>query len=292
MKEFYEDFFDEPPTNDLSEDNFSPKVQIKWQLNDAAMVYAGVSEGFRSGGVNSNARSIDDPDVTGPDDSRLAIPVGYTSETIRAYEVGFKSNPTNILQINGSVYFNQWEDIHLLDVSSDGLWPFTVNASDAEVKGAELELVAIPLDGLLLSFSGSYTDAELKADVLNGVGVPIATKGNEIPFVPKFSLNATANYTFPLVGAYDGLIWASYTHRSKTYSDIANTELARNGNYDLLNFRLGMESETWGIFLFVDNLSDSEDTILRRDPRGSVPPLLLSNYVRPRTIGIEVGINF
>ena len=116
--------------------------------------------------------------------------------------------------------------------------------------------------------------------------------GAATPFVPKFTINVTSSYIFPLMGAYDGLIFASYTHRAKTFSDVANTPLAQNGSYDMVNARLGMEPDTLGFFLFVDNLLDSKDTILRRDPRGSVPPLLLSNYVRPRTVGVEVRFNF
>jgi len=279
------------PVNELDESKFSPKLQVKWQLTDDVLLYAGASEGFRAGGVNSVARDIDDLDVAGPGDTRLSVPKGYDSETIRAYEVGIKSNPTKTLQVNGSIYLNEWEDIHLNDSTSDGLWSFTQNAKKAEVKGAEIEVLAMPAPGLSLSFSGAYTDASIDEDVLDGVGNIIAAAGAEIPFVPKITLNASASYSFPLSNNFDGLFYASYSHRDENYSDIENTEGGKIGSYSMVNARFGIESNSWGVFLYADNLLDSEDATFKRDFRGS-NVLILNRFVKPRTVGVELKVSF
>ena len=276
------------PKNEATEDNFSPKLGLKWQLNDELLLIANISEGFRSGGVNTNARN---PGQVDPGDTRLSIPAGFESETVRAYEIGFKSNPTNTLQINGYVYLNQWEDLHLGEATTDGLFGFTSNAGEAETTGVELELLTMPMDGLVLSVNTAYTDATIQDDVFNAVGGLTIKGGNEIPFVPKFTLSASATYSFPLVGNYTGIAYANYTHRDENFSDAENVPEEINPDSDRVNIRLGMESNVFGVYFYVNNLFDEEVTTFRNNVVEAVP-MVYNSYVRPRTVGLELKLSF
>jgi len=280
------------PTNETDETKFSPKVSLQWRVSEEVMLFATYSEGFRSGGINTNAR----PDAPcGPGapgyDSRCVIPVGFGSETVTAYEIGIKSNPSDNLQINAYVYLNEWEDLHLNGVTADGLFGFNTNAGEAETEGAELELLFSPVNGLVLGLNAAYTDATIAKDVVNALGGVVAQGGNVIPFVPELTFNASATYRFPFVGNYDGLVYASYTHRDENFSDIENTAAEENESLDRVNVRLGMESNRFGIYLYANNLLDEEGTTFRNNVVAAIP-MVYESFVRPRTIGVELTANF
>ena len=66
--------------------------------------------------------------------------------------------------------------------------------------GGELELSVHPTDALLVTFAGSYVEAEFDStvpDTVNGGAIEGIKDGNRIPSVPNWQLSAVATYTFP-----------------------------------------------------------------------------------------------
>jgi len=261
---------------------FSPMAHLSWNVSDDVMLFARYAEGFKAGGVNTNASraAIDNPGLV----SNI-----YGSEKLETIEIGMKSNLTQDLQLNAYVYSSDWQDLQLGFVTPDGLYSYTNNAGSASATGVEVELLARPMDGLTLSFNASNVDAQIDEDVLNAFDEPVAVKGSKIPIVPDLTYSASANYSYSLMDTLSGLAFISYSHRDESFSNPSNTPEQLNGDFNNLKLRLGVEGDEWGIYLYGDNLLDEDSTVIVNDIFGL---LMYKNYTRPKTIGVELSVSF
>ena len=244
------------------------------------MLYARYAEGFRDGGVNPNAQP-----------SRPDIPVDFDPETIDAIELGVKSQPMEWLQINASVYHNEWQDLQLGFVTDDGLLGYTANAGKAKADGAELEVVARPLDGLQIGLNFAYLDATIEQQVENAFGFVLAEKGNDIPFSPEYQSSLSASYQFPISGSLSGLVSANYAYRDSTYSTSENFESEKNKAYNLVYLSGGVQTDQWSARLYVNNLLDEDATNIRTRFVTALPDVF-SSYLQPRTVGAQLTYQF
>jgi iron complex outermembrane receptor protein len=115
---------------------------------DTGMFYLSYSEGFKAGGFSSFGTET----------------VVFDPEIVQSTELGFKMDMADHrLRLNGAVYFMDYDDMQLGVTRTFGEFNSSfgiTNAGKAEMTGAELELSFLPLEGLLISFTGSYIDAE------------------------------------------------------------------------------------------------------------------------------------
>ena len=136
---------------------------------------------------------------------------GFKDETLWNYEVGVKSSFQTVT-LNGSLFY---ADIDNLGVNVDAgacSSRVVINVPEAHTMGGELELAVHPTDALLVTFAGSYVEAEFDStvrtatDILaddDNVKTPAGSvingikDGNRIPSVPNWQLSAVATYTFP-----------------------------------------------------------------------------------------------
>jgi outer membrane receptor protein involved in Fe transport len=260
-----------------SDSAWAPKLTLTWQASDTANLYFNVAKGFRAGSANVYSPFSDE------------IPAIYGPETLWTYEVGYKANPRPNLITNFFVYYNDWTDLQLSLNTSDGLLSYTNNAGSAEATGAEFEITWLASERLTLSANAAYVDAEISESVLTAGGfLEVASKGNSIPYVPKWSGAITANYVQPISSNWNLNVSGSYTYRGSNYSDAANSDNQKNKAYGTLNARIGVESDSWGLYLFGRNLTDDEGTSSITQPVAALPDLVYSNYIPPRTWGVEV----
>jgi len=106
------------------------------------LVYASANHGFKSGGFN------------------IATAGTYDPELIWAYALGTKNrffDERLIVNIEGFYY--DYSDLQL--VMLDGV-SFRIENADARVWGTELELVAMPVEGLRLNANLSYLNTEIR----------------------------------------------------------------------------------------------------------------------------------
>jgi len=263
-----------------SDSHFSPKVALTW-TGDDTLFYAKVANGFRSGGTNPNHSFKPDqiPDIFGP-------------EELWSYELGLKNMLADgRVQLNAYVYFNDWTDLQLGFVTDDGLFGYTENAGSAESKGGELEFLWVPTDRLTWAINLSYTNAKITEDVYNAFGELIAAKGNKIPFVPEWSLGTTLDYIWPVSDKLEGVVHLGYAFRDANYSEPSNDEARENDKYNQVRLRGGIQGERWGLYAFVTNLLNEDDTTYKLRPVAATP-LTYTTYVRPRTIGVEATWDF
>jgi len=148
-----------PPTCSRVDREVTGGATLEWWPTQENLAYTSVNYGFKSGGFN------------------IGTPGDYEPELNWAYALGTKNrffDDRLIANIEGFYY--DYSDLQL--VSLDGVSFRTENA-DARVWGAELELVATPIEGLRLNANVSYLNTEiLDFETLDPAALNVAEQFN------------------------------------------------------------------------------------------------------------------
>ena len=180
----------------VSSNGFTPRFMVNYDVTDRVTVNAQASRGFRLGGINDPLND----DLCGAANYETYRGFQrFKDETLWNYEVGLKSSYQKVT-LNGSLFY---ADISNLGVNVDAgacSSRVTISVPEAHTMGGELELTVHPMDALLVTFAGSYVEAEFDSTVINaadGSVIDGIKDGNRIPSVPNWQLSAVATYTFP-----------------------------------------------------------------------------------------------
>lgn len=285
-----------PPTAKF--DDTSPMISVDYQVAPDAMVYARYAKGFKSGGYNGRANT-------------LAESTRYDPETATTFEVGAKTSwLENRLRANVAVFTNTYEDFQAR-VSGTDFDPVTnlplavlsvINAGELDIKGAELELVAVPVRNLTLDAQIGYLDAEygeFKDARFTSFG---GSRAFQTPaFSPKWTARYAAQYVADL-GAHGDLAFGGAARfRSKMALAVDNT--AANSAVELP----GMFQDDYWLFdarvvwtdpsarhtvgLYGQNLSDE---VYKTDAQefSSVGGIRTAYYGAPRTWMVKVTAKY
>ncbi len=277
-------------TGHYNDSGFIPRFNLAYQVTPDFNTYVQVAKGYRAGGVN---------DESGEDEAHVSIPNGYNSDTLWSYEVGAKSTFLNHrLTVNGAAYYIDWTGIQsTAEVSApDGLtFDYIANGGAATIKGAELEVSANPISGLSLSFGGNYNAAALSQ---NNVAPTIGNKGDAIPYVPVWSMNASVDYSRPLpwygLTGTVGADW-TYTGARTTAFNANDSSFQRLPAYFVTAIDAGVSRDKVSFTLNVKNLFNSHavtnyDNIVT----GQYPNAYPDGYftVTPRTVTGTLTVKF
>ena len=267
---------------DDSWDEFTPKVGLKYQISDDAMVYATYSKGYRAGGFLSRVSSY----------SEAVTP--YDQETVENYELGVKSEwLDNTLRMNFTLFLMNYDDkqeeIHLPDLlSGTGQKTVVANAATAEMKGAEFEMQAFPVEGLSLRANLAYLDASYDDfEFDDGTGVQDYSD-LEFRRAPEWTGNVDATYEWD-VGA--NTMWArmSYHYLDEYYTDFTNAPELKNDSQNLVDASINFEYGPTRLSLFGRNLTEEDAYMIGYDVAGI---WTYSAARPPRTWGIEITHEF
>ncbi len=282
-----------PNIDDVSEgDGNIFKLSANYRIDDDKMVYVTYSEGFRAGGVN-RARA-----------DRGEFPPAYDPDFVDNFEFGWKTTWLDgRLRFNGAAYVMQWDDFQLsyhdFDVS---ILTIVQNIGKADTTGAEFDLAFAATDKLQLTLAGSYNKAELGEsfwgdlnDKLDGED-PDASKGAEMPYVPKLKYTATGRLNVDF-GEFPGYVQAALTHTGKSWNELDDSAREIQASYSILNLAAGIQGDDWSLDLFIDNANDERAELTLYDPNYYDPygeQDFDSNITvnRPRTIGLRYGRRF
>jgi len=239
---------------------WTPLVSLAYDVTEAANLYGSYSRGFKSGGFNGR------PNAQVP-----ASLLPFDQEVLDSYEVGFKSSwLDNRLGVDLAVFYNQYDDIQttILSASSTGAFASRVaNASRAEIRGAEIELQAVPAPGYDVRVGMGFIDAELRdfddqarGPIVEGVQtfVPIDRSGEELFNTPRFSGTVSAAYTFFGLAALGDLTTRLTWYHQEEVNYAPQSETLRQGTYGLLGAQivLALSDGRTEIALFGENLLD------------------------------------
>jgi iron complex outermembrane recepter protein len=240
-------------------DDISPKLTASYALNDASKVYATISKGFKSGGVQIAQNDLLDE--------------AYEPETIWNYELGIKSDFLDgRARLNAAAFLMKWEDLQasfaVADIDDEGTIVFTSGIQNAAVAtnyGVEAELSLLPTERLLMNFSAGYLRGEFD-EFTNAFidGAIVDLSKQPMPNAPRWTASADAQYMFPVGPAWEGFARVEWFYRDETYSDL--TALARRDegfpflvpSYDHTNLRAGVQSDRFSIVAYIENLFDEK----------------------------------
>ncbi|MBA6411798.1 TonB-dependent receptor [Parahaliea sp. F7430] len=296
-------------------DGFNPRVMASYDINDNTIINAQASQGFRLGGVNDplNASLCNDDDLA----TFNGFP-GYDDETLWNYELGFKSMFDKV-QFNAAIFYTDIENLQTTVDAGSCSSRVVFEVPKAHTAGVEWEMTAYPVNSLLLTFNGSYIEAEFDSTLTNqATGAVLAgiKDGNRLASVPKLQLSAAATYTFKsdLFGSSEMYVTALVQHVGERFTqpsdqvngagefqsglpwggasgnEITSLDLELD-SYEQLNLSAGMLWDDWEAVLYVHNATDENNNLSFDRERGGRARLAFRTN-QPRTIGLTVRRSF
>ena len=254
---------------------------VEYQWTPDLMTYAQYSTGFKGGGVNPRPFVIEQE-------------VPFKPETLKASELGLKSDLFgHRLRVNVSAFFNKYEDIIFTNTQptpNSALNATPVNAGNADVKGAELEIEARPIGGLSVNATASYLDFKLKSIAAGITGVTLNTQ--QI-FAPKRKASLGVQYELPIGNAGTLTPRVDGTYQSSFFTAIDNNPAGEVDGYTLVNARLTWASSSgdWQTALEVTNLTD-KFYYLNKFRQAAPLNFVIGQPGAPRQWGVSIRRNF
>ena len=264
----------------------TPKFNLSYQLDEDLLLYSTVAQGFRPGGGNQpipTAGALGTQCLANLQAIGLnAAPLGFKPDKVWSYELGekFRSGDGR-MTINSAGYFENWQHIQQ-NIPLECGFPFTGNAGDAHIYGAELEINAVLVQGLVASVNGSWNHAEYIANA-----VPTTTIDERLQEVPELTAAASLNYRH---GITDGLAFIGRVENNYVGSRIDTTAQANYlPSYDLTNIRAGVEGSNWTAALFANNVTNRL-ALLTNSPAINVNVSTFNRTAveQPLTFGIDL----
>lgn len=297
-------------------DAWTYRVNLDWEPNDTTLVYAGITSGYRAGGFNL---------------ANLSNSPVYDQEEITAYELGWKDQLFDrSLQVNASVYYYDYEDVHqAFDGFSNSLGAVVNNVAavpSAEIFGFETDIFWLATERLSLGGNFSYTDSEYSSNLIGQVdtdsdGVADTTgsivtdnfnsniptslfggvternvliDGNQMLLIPEIKWTMFGIYSIPLGNRGSLELKSSLAYTDEVFFSIENNPVDKAPDYYRWDGRITWTSpdEAFVISGFVNNILD-EIGVRQIDRRGEE-----QNYLRvatptdPRLFGMEFTWNF
>ncbi|HEY4547351.1 MAG TPA: TonB-dependent receptor [Pedomonas sp.] len=260
-------------------EDFSPSATLAFDVTDQVNTYARVATGYKTGGYNVGASSLQ------------RFSEGFAPEDVISYELGLKSDLLNrTLRFNVALFRMDYKDIQVN--VPDPLQPSVIdviNAGKARVQGVELDVVMRPSPDLNIALSYGYLDAKYTS-IIDPAGKDITAN---YPYIsaPKHNITMSLEYTFPPTPIGTVSAVADYSFQDKQYSQ-ANDWRYIIGDYGLLNARLNLTDMP---LAFADvRLGIWGRNLTGRDYYVAHGNLFAPGalYGEPRTYGIDLNLAF
>ncbi|MBY0558021.1 MAG: TonB-dependent receptor [Burkholderiaceae bacterium] len=261
-------------------------VRVGYDIDKNNMVYASVSTGYKSGGLQDGGKP-------------------YGSETLTNYEIGTKSTFLGgSLRVNNAAYYEKFKGFQFSApvTNPDGTRGLaTSNAEGAKVWGLETEIAAklTPVDRIQLT--AAYTNATLKhliggsndyalpACPVAGISTCLDVTGNTMPHSPKFAAQVMYQHSIALdSGTLIPRISAHY--ETASWLSVFNLgEPDKQKSYTRTDLGLRFDAHSsWYFDAYVRNVEDAKIKTSAMNANGPWQ----AQYLPPRTIGINVGKSF
>lgn len=274
------------PRRKLSEDKFTYSIAPRFIVTPDVSIYGRIASGYRPGGFVA-------PIIGAPAD----FPNTFTADNTVNYEIGAKGE-----LLGGRVFFDaalyqiDWTDVQILTTFFSSVtnqtYTITGNGGDARSRGFEWNVGVRPVKALTLGWNGAYTDAELREDA-PGLG---GTRGDRLPYVPRFSSTVTADLVQPLNDRLElsiGASWARVGSRRGSFSTVpAISNSPRIPGYDAFDLRAGLRAGDYRLQLVLRNATNERGLIDYRSTGGFNAQFGQGAFIQPRTLLVTLGAQF
>ncbi|MDH5830573.1 TonB-dependent receptor [Luteimonas sp. M1R5S18] len=295
-----------------TEDVFTWSLSPQFKLAEDVMLYARVATGYQPGGPNV---------------ALAGMPPQVDSSMLDSYEIGLKSQfADRRVTLDLAAFRIDWEDIQVAS-SFNGVGGL-VNGGEATSEGLELTAQFRATDALQLGLNAAYTDASIKNDFTPTVipqadelGNPLfdvilwsGLAGDRMPYSPKLSWAATAEYAFMTAGGLGGQVGAALRFAGDRLNETTErqrvtapgdpstilqpdeiTAPLELDSYRSLDLYAGIGRDNWEVRAYVNNVT-GEDAYLTMTPMDGALTGTRSHVagvpLQPRTFGLEIDFRF
>ena len=276
----------------LSEDAFTPMINVQWDAFDNTMFYASYTEGYKAGGFDARANN--------------PFSFQFQEEEAQSIELGSKSLLANgRFEINAALFFTDYDDLQVSQF--DGALGFNVgNANKTEVMGLELDGRYAASDNFTIGYAYSYLDFEFKdfnnGNCYNGQtpngsvvnGIPLCNfTGLSGQYTPENNASLFFDYSYNINSDVElfANLNLNYTG-SQNIHDNLDPQYVIDGRTNV-NLRFGAQNENWRVSVIGKNLSN-EDVLTYAGNAPISASLFGTNTFygfvgRPRQIALEVA---
>lgn len=279
--------FYQPETGDIYETGSATATfkRLTWdatanyKVTGDAMVYAKIGTGFRSGYFPTF--------ITTPGTFSKVQP-----EKVTSYEVGFKTEWFDRrLRLNADVYYMDYKNMQVQIPYPFGPGLIIGNAASAHLKGAELDLEAVPVENLHLNAALGYSDATyLKYLSTDAFGNISDQSGHRLPYAPEWTASFGGSYGYMLTDDLKLQYATNWSYRTRIYFDPYNVAEVSDPSQLTGNMSLSLSStaQKWNVTAFVNNLTNRLIKGFAYTQTYVVPTI----YAPRRTFGLRASINF
>jgi iron complex outermembrane receptor protein len=269
----------ETPANDTSRTYLAT---ARYSIDKVSSVYVRAASGYRPGGPNPPAIDQNGQIVPG-------APTQFGSDKLWSYELGYKADLLNKRLFLEAALFNiHWDKLQ--QPLAIGATSLTTNAGKAEVRGLELASRYRLDDHWNLEGSLAYTDAKLAEDA-----PALGPDGSRLPNTAKLSTSVGARYSFALAGkpSYAGLNVRHVGQRNAGF-DRAGTSVPNFSlpAYTMLDAQFGVDFGAWQLSAFARNLTDKRALLSGDTALTAFGGPLRATPAAPRTVGMNLVVNF
>jgi iron complex outermembrane recepter protein len=251
----------------LNESNVSWRGGVDVKPASDILLYFNVAKGYKAGSFGMLSAST----------SYQYLPV--KQESVLDYEGGFKvSLLDRTVQLNGAGFHYDYTNKQIRTQTVQpifGILNNLQNVPKSTVDGGELQVAWAPISGLRITAAGTYLRAKVTQFVgTNADGIRQDYAGTDVPYSPKFTSNATADYDWSVSSSWVASIGATVTQQSLSYATVGPTPIDRIDPYVLFDLRAGLATQDgkyrvqlWGKNVanrfYWNNVSHPYDTIVR-----------------------------
>lgn len=262
-------------------DEFTPKVGVRYRIDDDAMLYGTYSKGYRSGGFNGRV------------DELASATIPYDPETVDNYELGFKTEwMDQRVRFNGAIFYMDYKDkqeeIGLPSEGDTGQRISVFNAADATMQGIELEVQAIITEGLSMRANLGYLDSEYDEFTFDdGFGI-VDNSGLEFRRAPEWTGSIDATYEWQM-GSGQAWVRGAYRFLGEHFIEQTNRPELENDDQHIVDASVNYATSGITLSLFGRNLTDEDGWAHGLNVSGL---WAYASARAPRTWGVEVTYDF
>jgi outer membrane receptor protein involved in Fe transport len=275
-------FVNPPTTGKRTDQPFTPKINLSYDLSPNSLLYVQAAEGFRTGEAAGPILSICDPELIA---RGLSTTPGFGSDELWTYEAGAKGLT---LDRTLEIWERAPESIFLASCGTT----LTANIGDVTINGAEFESTYHVTSAFSISPNFGFSDAKYtNTSVTSGF-----YSGNPVPYVPRWTANVNGQYRFTAF-ALPSYLLLDYVYRdsmpqgSLIQAD-RSTESAFTSAYSLVNARLGASIAQCDVSLFLTNIGNRHPDVTAYFWHPGTLDADRITTIAPRTVGITLVRKF
>jgi iron complex outermembrane recepter protein len=290
------------PTETAEFDDVSWKLSVEKHVAEDSLIYATISTGYKTGGLNSGSQ----------------LNPEFDEETVTAYEIGSKNQFLDgRVQLNAAIFYYDYTDLQISgievipqfdengntipDPANPGAFlvesvnTSNSNVDDSKMYGAEVEWVGLVSDSLLIDGAIGLLETEVGDGQVDNAAIfgatPTEISGNELRKAPSVTFNLGLQHTWEFDGVSGSLTTRLDFHYSdEQYHDVLNRPQDLEDSFTKTDITSTYRPDDGRYFVqfFGRNLEDED--VRTSVFQGAIGPL--SAFAPPRTYGIRAGVEF